>query len=70
MRSLLDLMRLHRLQSVLDELAHELGGDADHPETLVAAAQSLRAALNRAMGYAGTPQDADGRSVAYSRIGR
>lgn len=44
-----------RLRQALQRIAHEIGGDPDRPQTVVEAAQSLRAAFARARGYRHNP---------------
>jgi hypothetical protein len=69
-RSLADLMALHRLRFALEGVAHHVGGDADHPETVVQAAHSLRMALARALGHRDIPRTVDGHPAAFTVVGR
>lgn len=58
------------LKSCLREVAVHIGGDANHPLTVVDAAESARARMNLLLGHWDYPRDADGRPVAFSEVGR
>lgn len=62
--------RLFDARNVIAALAHEVGGDPARPETVIAAAQSLRVALNRLLGYPSIPLDPDGLSQPFEMVGR
>jgi len=59
-----------KLQRALHDIAVHIGGSPGLPETVIEAAESARAALNRHLGHADIPRDTDGQPVPFAMVGR
>lgn len=61
---------VNHLRGVIADISHHIGGSPGLEETVVEAAESARAALNRHLGHSDIPRDADGVPLAFNVVGR